>query len=189
MLKITAPARSSCEKQCEALHVFCQWSLLAIMFLFRNAFCAEGLKLIIEEFQNNTKSGGLLKMVTTEMVYHFKQFVQTLFLFLSFSDCLYMYKYIKKYTYVYINMYTCIHIYKYTHVYISIFLYINIQTIHTYGYTNYTYVWIYLSTCMQERAFLFKIWPCKLSTHCNTLQHTATHCNTLQHTATHYNTL
>ena len=31
-------------------------------------------------------------------------------------------------------------------------------------------------------------YPC-LSTHCNTLQHTATHCNTLQHTATHCNTL
>jgi len=28
-----------------------------------------------------------------------------------------------------------------------------------------------------------------MSTHCNTLQHTATHCNTLQHTATHCNTL
>ena len=28
-----------------------------------------------------------------------------------------------------------------------------------------------------------------MSTHCNTLQHTATHCNTLQYTATHCNTL
>ena len=28
-----------------------------------------------------------------------------------------------------------------------------------------------------------------ITTHCNTLQHTATHCNTLQHTATHCNTL
>ena len=28
-----------------------------------------------------------------------------------------------------------------------------------------------------------------ITTHCNTLQHTATHCNTLQHTATHYGTL
>ena len=28
-----------------------------------------------------------------------------------------------------------------------------------------------------------------VSTHCNTLPHTATHCNTLQHTATHCNTL
>jgi len=28
-----------------------------------------------------------------------------------------------------------------------------------------------------------------LSTHCNTLQHTATHCHTLQHTAAHCNTL
>ena len=29
----------------------------------------------------------------------------------------------------------------------------------------------------------------QVSTHCNTLQHTATHCNTLQHTATHCSTL
>ena len=31
--------------------------------------------------------------------------------------------------------------------------------------------------------------PLHITTHCNTLQHTATHCNTLQHTATHYNAL
>ena len=29
----------------------------------------------------------------------------------------------------------------------------------------------------------------RLTTHCNTLQHTATHCNTLQYTAMHCNTL
>jgi len=42
---------------------------------------------------------------------------------------------------------------------------------------------------MQHTATGKKLFDLQLSTHGNTLQHTATHCNTLQHTATHCNTL
>ena len=49
-------------------------------FFFRNAFCAEGLKFTMEEFQNDTQSGSLQKKITSDMVYHFKHFVPNIFI-------------------------------------------------------------------------------------------------------------
>jgi len=43
--------------------------------------------------------------------------------------------------------------------------------------------------CVKYACLRHDWWVCEMSSHCNTLQHTATHCNTLQHTATHWNTL
>ena len=46
----------------------------------------------------------------------------------------------------------------------------------------------FLRIC-RARLQIYRCHTYTLSTHCNTLQHTAPHCNTLQHTATHYNTI
>ena len=49
------------------------------MFFPRNAFCAKGLKFIMKEFANSTKSSNFFKKVTTDFVYRIKHFVPKIF--------------------------------------------------------------------------------------------------------------